>query len=117
MTQYVDGFVLPIQKDQLAEYQKLAKGSAEIWKGHGALEYRENVLDLAELPGTRSFNDLDVTDDEVVIFGWVVFESRESRDRVHEQVATDPAMAELMSTIQSGFDAERMLFGGFQPLT
>ena len=52
MAQYVDGFVLPIPKDQLDDYQKLANGSGEIWKRHGALEYRENVL-VKGLDGRR----------------------------------------------------------------
>ena len=116
MAEYVDGFVLPIQKHRLDAYKELAAGSATIWKSHGALEYRENVLDVAELPGTGSFKSLDVADDEVVIFGWVVFSSRTSRDEVHARVSTDPQMLELMSTIDAGFDGERMLFGGFEPI-
>lgn len=39
-TQYVDGFVLPLPKAKLAEYQALAQQAAAIWIEYGALEYR-----------------------------------------------------------------------------
>ena len=51
MAEYVDGFVLPIQKDRLDAYKELAAGSATIWKSHGALEYRENVLERERVAG------------------------------------------------------------------
>ena len=38
----------------------------------------------------------NATEGENVIFGWVVFESREARDEVNEKVASDPRMGELM---------------------
>ena len=44
-TQYVDGFVLPLAKAKLAEYQALAEKAAAIWMEYGALEYRECVGD------------------------------------------------------------------------
>lgn len=37
-TQYVDGFVLPLPKAKLAEYQAIAEKAAAIWMEHGALE-------------------------------------------------------------------------------
>lgn len=48
------------------------------------------------------------------MFGWVVFESRESRDQVNAKVAADPRMPDLISSSGAGFDAERMAYGGFQ---
>lgn len=115
MTQYIDGFVLPIPRNRLTDYKRLVESVAEVWKEHGALEYREYVGDDLVLEGTRSFTDLlGATDGEVVVFGWVVFESREARDLANEKVAADPRMAELVSASDSGFDAKRMVYGGFQ---
>ncbi|MFK7888530.1 MAG: DUF1428 family protein [Gammaproteobacteria bacterium] len=54
------------------------------------------------------------SDDEVVMFGWVEFESRETRDRANEKVAADPRMADLINSYGSGFDARKMAYGGFQ---
>ena len=117
MTQYIDGFVLPIPHDRLEEYQRQAAAVAMIWKEHGALDYREYVGDDMHLEGTAAFTNLaKASHDEVVIFGWVLFESREARDQAHAKVATDPRVAELIDPVASGFDASRMAFGGFRPL-
>ena len=117
MSQYIDGYAFPISKDRLEDYVQLAKAIAAIWKEHGAINYLEFVGDDLHLPGTRSFVDvLQVNDGETVVFGWVVFESREDRELANKKVAADPRMAELMSKFETGFDASRMAYGGFASL-
>ena len=117
MAQYIDGFVFPIPRDRLNEYKRLAQAAAEIWKEHGALDYLEYVGDDMNREGTCSFTDLvAATEDETIVFGWVVFDSREARDLANEKVAADPRMAELIDSSNSGFDAKRMAYGGFRPL-
>lgn len=118
MGHYIDGFVLPIQRDRLDNYQRLVESVAAIWKEHGAIDYREHVGDDMHLEGTGSFTDLvSATEDEAIVFGWVVFESREARDLANKKVAADPRMVELMDSFDTGFDAKRMAYGGFRPLT
>ncbi len=117
MAHYIDGFVLPVPRDRLNEYKRVAEAAAEIWKEHGALDYCEYVGDDLKLEGTRSFTDLvAATEDETIVFGWVVFDSREARDLANEKVAADPRMADLIDSSNSGFDAKRMAYGGFQSL-
>jgi uncharacterized protein YbaA (DUF1428 family) len=117
MANYIDGFVLPISRDHLGEYKLLVEAAADIWKEHGALEYGEYIGDDLIRDGTGSFTDLlAATDGEVIVFGWVEFESCAARDLANEKVAADPRMAELINSSNSGFDAERMAYGGFQPL-
>lgn len=56
----------------------------------------ECVGDDLKLEGTRSFVEvLNVKDDEVAVFGWVVFPSKDVRDSANERVPKDPRMAEL----------------------
>ncbi len=115
MADYIDGFVLPIPRDRLNEYKRLAEAVSEIWKEHGALDYREYVGDDLSLEGTRSFTGLvAASEDEAIVFGWVVFDSREARDQANEKVAADPRMADLVASANTGFDAKRMAYGGFQ---
>ena len=121
MTHYIDGFVLPVPRDQLKTYREVVEKVAEIWKEHGALDYSEYVGDDSNLEGTRSFTDVANTkEDEAVIFGWVAFESREARDLVNERVAADPRMTALINPLTNTsrpiFDAERMAYGGFRSL-
>jgi uncharacterized protein YbaA (DUF1428 family) len=115
MSNYIDGFVHPIHRSKLNEYLKLVTTVAEIWKEHGALDYCEYLGDDMQLEGTTSFNDfVNAKDDEAVLFGWVTFDSRETRDLANKRVATDPRMETLMAESDIGFNAQRMVYGGFQ---
>lgn len=73
------------------------------------------------MEGTRSFAELvDLKPDEVVIFGWVVFPSKEVRDQANREVPSDLRMAELLAPLTDPnrliFDAGRMVYGGFKNL-
>ena len=121
MKNYIDGFVLPIPSEYLDEYRKVAEQVASIWKEYGAMAYFEFVGDDLVLEGTRSFIDaVNAKEDEVVIFGWVVFPSKEVRDLANQQVPEDPRMAELVAPLLNSqrliFDASRMVYGGFKSL-
>lgn len=117
MAHYIDGFVLPIPHDRLDDYRSVVESVAAIWKEHGALDYREYVGDDLTLEGTRSFTDaITAGEGDAVVFGWVEFESREARDLANEKVAGDPRMADLINSSNTGFDAERMAYGGFRSL-
>jgi uncharacterized protein YbaA (DUF1428 family) len=121
MTNYIDGFVLPVPRIHLNEYKSVAEKVAEIWKEYGALAYFEYVGEDLKLEGTRSFIEVvDLKEDEVVVFGWVLFPSKETRDLANKQVPNDPRMIELVTPLTEStkliFDASRMVYGGFQPL-
>jgi uncharacterized protein YbaA (DUF1428 family) len=121
MQNYIDGFVLPVPRIYLNEYKGVAEKVAEIWKEYGALAYFEYVGEDLKLEGTRSFIELmELKEDEVIVFGWVVFPSKEIRDRANKQVPTDSRMTELVAPLTDPkrliFDAERMVYGGFQRL-
>lgn len=121
MENYIDGFVLPVPRNHLNEYRRAAKAVAEIWKEHGALAYFEYVGEDLSMEGICSFPELiDAKEDEAIVFGWVVFDSRETRDLVNERVSADPRMKDLIDPLTDPsrmiFDAKRMAYGGFQPL-
>ena len=111
----------PFRKKHLDEYRQVAETVANIWKEHGALAYFEYVGEDLKLEGTRSFPEfVDAKEDEAIVFGWVVFDSREARDLANERVAADPRMTELIAPLidpsRVVFDAGRMVYGGFQAL-
>ncbi|MGN8224124.1 DUF1428 domain-containing protein [Gracilimonas sp. BCB1] len=121
MTHYIDGFVFPVPQKHLNDYKSVAEKVAEIWKEYGALAYFEFVEEDLKVEGTRSFTELvDLKEDEVIVFGWVLFPSKETRDLANKQVPNDPRMAELVGPLTDPerliFDAERMVYGGFQSL-
>jgi uncharacterized protein YbaA (DUF1428 family) len=121
MSNYIDGFALPIPRTHLDKYKSVVEKVAEIWKEYGALAYFEYVSEDLTLEGIRSFVDLvDAKKDEAIIFGWVIFPSKEIRDSANKQVPNDPRMEELVNPLLDPkrliFDAGRMFYGGFQPL-
>lgn len=121
MPQYIDGFVFPISRDHVAVYQRVAEQVAAIYQEHGAIDYLEFVGDDMNRECTLPFpNILDAAEDEIIIFGWAVFDSRESRDAVNKKVEADPRMPDLVEPLMNPespiFDSKRMAFGGFSPL-
>ena len=121
MTNYIDGFVLPVPRIHLNEYKSVSEKVAEIWKEYGALAYFEYVGEDLTLEGTRSFIEIvDAKENEAIVFGWVIFPSKETRDLANKQVPADPRMTVLVTPLTNPtrliFDASRMVYGGFQPL-
>jgi uncharacterized protein YbaA (DUF1428 family) len=110
---YVDGFVVPVPKDKLDAYKALAQKASEVWMEHGALSYVECVADDAPYGEVTSFpRAVQLTEDEVVIFSWVTYKDRASRDAVMAKVMADERLKADMASMP--FDGKRMIFGGFQ---
>jgi uncharacterized protein YbaA (DUF1428 family) len=92
---YVDGFVLPVPKKQLAAYRKQARKAGKVWMDHGALSYVEAVADDVK-PGKRtSFpQSVKLKSGEVVVFSYVLYKSRADRNRILKKVMADPRLAD-----------------------
>ena len=116
MPQYVDGYVLPVPKKNLAAYRRLAQLAAKVWCDHGALEYRECVGDDLQVKWGPTFpRQLQLKRGETVVFSWITFKSRAHRDRVNAKVMKDPRIA-ATSAAEMPFDCQRILYGGFNVL-
>lgn len=117
MAEYVDGFVVPVKKDRIDDYRVMSGKVGELYREFGATEYKECVADDVK-PGERtSFpRSVEATDDEVVVFSWIKYESRAKRDEVNEKVMADPRMDEMMKegSPDDIMDPKRMFFGGFE---
>jgi len=114
---YVDGFVLPVPKAKLDAYRAMARRAGEVWREHGALDYREYVADDVKTGEHTSFPQaVKLEADETVVFAWIVYESRAQRDAVNEKVMKDPRLADMMDPATMPFDGKRMIYGGFAPL-
>jgi uncharacterized protein YbaA (DUF1428 family) len=112
---YVDGFVLAVQKARLDDYRALARKGGEVWKEYGALAYVECVADDVPYGELTSFpRAVQAKDDEVVVFSWIVYESREHRDAVNAKVMADPRLKPDPAGMP--FDGKRMIYGGFKTI-
>jgi uncharacterized protein YbaA (DUF1428 family) len=110
---YIDVFVLPIAAEQVETYRKLAKHSGKIWLEHGALAYRECVLEDANAFDMVGFPKLaKVKEGETVVVAHIDYKSRKHRDQVNAKVMADPRI-EALSKNGVPFNMKRMAYGGF----
>lgn len=121
MSKYVDGFVLVVPKGKTEEYKKMAEGGRDSWMKHGALGYfecRGDDLIPQEMGGekARAFTEMaGASSDETVWFSFIIFKSKEHRDKVNAKVMAE--MNEQMKDhkdMQIPFDMKHMSYGGFQ---
>ena len=114
---YIDGFVLPVPKKNLAAYKTMSTQCAKVWLEHGALEYVESVADDVKPGKLTSFpQSVMLKRGEVVVFSWIRYKSRKHRDAVNKKAMADPRLASLMDPKKMPFDGKRMFFGGFKPI-
>jgi uncharacterized protein YbaA (DUF1428 family) len=114
---YVDGFVLPVPKANLAAYKKMAKLACKVWMDHGALDYREWVADDVKPGKSTSFpQSVKLKEGEVVLFAYITYASKRDRDRINKLVMSDPRLASMMDPKKLPFDGKRMFWGGFKEL-
>jgi uncharacterized protein YbaA (DUF1428 family) len=112
---YVDGFVTPVPKDKLEAYKKMSLECGAVWKEYGALEFRETVGDDVPPGKLTSFpQSVMLEDDEVVVFSWIIYESRAKRDEINDKVMQDPRIARYMDPATMPFDGKRLIYGGFE---
>ena len=111
---YVDGFLLAVPKDRFDDYKAMAEKGRDMWMEHGALAYVECKADDVAYGELTSFpRAVQLKEDEIVIFSWIVYKSREDRDVINAKVMADPRMQ--MDMKDAPFDGKRMIFGGFTP--
>ena len=117
MGKYVDGFVIPIAKDKVEQYREMAQKAGEVWKEHGALEFYETVGDDLEIKDMLSFKTIAGTsEDESVIFSWIVNKSKDQRDKINAAVMEALRIKEDIESNKDVFDLKRLAYGGLKTL-
>jgi uncharacterized protein YbaA (DUF1428 family) len=121
---YIDGFVFPVQKKNVAAYKKMAELGKRMWMKAGALAYYEcQGDDLKIKPGpdgskARSFVETAKAGPaDTVWFSFIVFKDKKHRDAVNKKV-----MAQMSSEANSKkwkdfvmpMDSKKMAYGGFK---
>jgi len=117
MPKYIDGFVVPVPKKNLAAYRRMAQKAGRVWKEHGALDFVECVADDVKPGKVTSFpQGVKLKTGEVVVFSWIAYKSRAHRDSVNKKVMADPRLSAMMDPKAMPFDGKRMIYGGFKVL-
>jgi uncharacterized protein YbaA (DUF1428 family) len=111
---YVDGFVIAVPKANEAAYRKQAEGGAPIFRDLGATRVVECWSD--DVPRgtvTDFYGAVKAEDDEAIVFSWMEYPDKATRDEAGAKMMDDPRFAALG---EMPFDAKRMIFSGFAPV-
>jgi uncharacterized protein YbaA (DUF1428 family) len=110
---YIDGFVAAVPTAKKAVYQRHCQDMGAVFKEHGALAVVDAWGDDVPEGKLTSFTmAVNREPDEAVVFGWIVWPSREVRDAAWTAVMADPRMKDQAPP----FDGKRMIYGGFQTI-
>jgi uncharacterized protein YbaA (DUF1428 family) len=115
---YVDGYLLPVPKRNLAAYARMARVASKVWMDHGALDYKEcTAEDSSTFCGISFEKQLKLKKGETTVFAYVVFPSKKERDRINTAVMKDPRLTAGMGPGKKmPFDPNRMVYSGFDIL-
>ena len=112
---YVDGFVLAVPSankqtfiDHAAEFDKmfLEFGATRVLECWG-----DDVPDGTQTDVRRA---VQATADEAVVFSWIEWPDKATRDAGMDKVMKDPRMDPGSNPMP--FDGKRMIYGGFAPV-
>lgn len=111
---YVDGFVLPVPNDKRDAYRALATKAAKLFKEHGAVRDVEAWQDdVPKGEVTDFFRAVKSEGDEAVVFSFIEWPDKATRDEGWKKVMADERMK---PDGDMPFDGQRMFWGGFAPI-
>lgn len=110
---YIDGFLAAVPTANKEAYREHAQKAAIVFKDHGALSLVECWGDDVPEGKVNSLHTAVLRKkDETVIFSWVTWPDKATRDTGWQKIMADPRMAPDVSSMP--FDGSRMIYGGFE---
>jgi uncharacterized protein YbaA (DUF1428 family) len=110
---YIDGCLTAVPTASKEAYIAFARECDAIFKEVGAVQIVDAWGDdVPEGKVTDFRRAVQATEDETVVFSWVKWPDKATRDAAWAKVMGD----ERMKALQMPFDGKRMVFGGFEVL-
>ncbi|KRG76531.1 RNA signal recognition particle 4.5S RNA [Stenotrophomonas ginsengisoli] len=111
---YVDGFLAAVPLANKSAFVEHARQMDSLFLEFGALRVVECWGDdVPHGKWTDFYRAVQAGEDEAVVFSWVEWPDRETRDAGMQAMMDDPRM----NTDQPmPFDGKRLIYGGFSPL-
>ena len=116
---YIDGFILAVpkaNKEKFIRHAEIADAVFVEWGARRIVECWED--DVANGKVTDFRRAVQARDDEVVVFSWIEWPDKASRDacmeRMKSSMDSDPRLDPKKNPMP--FDGMRMIFGGFVPV-
>jgi uncharacterized protein YbaA (DUF1428 family) len=116
---YIDGFVLAVPTSSKQKFIDHAKLADSIFMEAGALHVLECWgEDVPAGKQTDFLRAVQAKEDETVVFSWIEWPDKATRDRamgqIEERMKTDERFNPEKHPMP--FDGKRMIFGGFSPV-
>ncbi len=110
---YIDGFLIPVRTTDKDVYRA---HEAKWWPRFRDMGAQSIVVgwgdDVPEGKHTDFQRAVDLQPDETVVFCWMTWPDKATRDAAYARMMEDPEM----DGVEMPFDGKRMVFGGFQPI-
>ncbi|ASR42310.1 hypothetical protein BEN78_01720 [Xanthomonas citri pv. mangiferaeindicae] len=111
---YVQGFVVAVPTANKNAYAQHARDAFAVLKTYGDVRCVEAWGDEVPRGKCNDFQGaVQATDEETVVFSWMEYPDRATRDQAHEKMMADPRMQQMQDM---PFDGKRMILGGFASL-
>jgi uncharacterized protein YbaA (DUF1428 family) len=112
---YADGYVVPVPTGKKEAYRELAAKAAHVYKEYGATRVVEAWGDDVPDGKVTDFKRaVKATPNESIVFSFVEWPDKATRDEAWKKVMQDPRMQPDKDNMP--FDGQRMFWGGFATL-
>ena len=110
---YIDGFVAAVPAANKDAYLAHATKALALFKTFGAIRIVETWGDDVPDGKVTDFKRaVKAKDDEVIVFSWIEWPSKEVRDAGMKKMNDDPDMQNM----KMPFDGTRLIYGGFRAI-
>ena len=120
---YVQGFVTPVPTANREKYLKQASNAVPVFRQFGVTRIVEGWGDDVPKGKLTDFQGaVQARDDETVVFSWIEWPDKETRDAAFAKMTdwmNNPERADPRMDPQKNpmpFDGKRLIFGGFAPV-
>lgn len=111
---YIDGFVIPVPPGKKEAYRKMAEEAAPLFAEYGAIGIVETFEDDIKDGKVTDFRRaVNAEAGEQIVFSWVVWPDKPTRDAANKKMMEDPRM---QPQGEVPFSMQRMIMGGFTPI-
>jgi uncharacterized protein YbaA (DUF1428 family) len=111
---YVDGFIIAVPNANRQAFIDHASKAGSVFLEYGALRITECWgTEVPKGQTTDFFMAVKAEEDESVVFAWVEWPDKATRDAAMPKIMADPRATDAGA---APFDGKRMIFGGFTPV-
>ncbi|AZL57736.1 DUF1428 domain-containing protein [Tabrizicola piscis] len=109
---YIDGFLIPVRTTDRETYRDHEAHWWPSFQKHGALSIVVGWGDDVPAGKQTDFRRaVDLLDDETVVFCWMTWPDKETRNKAYAALES-----EMTEGVEMPFDGKRMVYGGFVPI-